>query len=50
VGSGWWRNSDTLNGALVDAALWIASSEAPKRTHREALGAFQALLEGLLQR
>ncbi|MCU0659842.1 MAG: TetR/AcrR family transcriptional regulator [Polyangiaceae bacterium] len=39
-----------LNGALVDAALWIASSEAPKRTHREALGAFQALLEGLIRR
>lgn len=36
-----------VNGALVDAALWIAGSERPETTHGVALTAVDVLLAGL---
>lgn len=36
-----------INGALVDAALWIAASDRPEATHRAALDAVEVLLTGL---
>lgn len=36
-----------LSGAMMDAALWIASSEAPEQVVGRAQGAVDVLLEGL---
>lgn len=36
-----------LNGALINAALWIASDPDPARAHAGAIAAFDQLLDGL---
>ncbi len=36
-----------VNGALLEAALWIAESPDPPSTHHRALAGLDALLEGL---
>ena len=36
-----------LNGASSHAATWIAASDEPERTSRQAVATFRALLEGL---
>jgi len=38
-----------VNGALLGAAMWIASAEDPPATSRKAIEAFQALVTGLLR-
>jgi AcrR family transcriptional regulator len=38
-----------LNGAALNAALWIAASEHPKKTFPKAVAAFECLAGGLLQ-
>jgi len=38
-----------LNGAALNAALWIAASEHPNRTFTKATKAFKCFAEGLLQ-
>lgn len=37
-----------INGAALNAALWIASSEDPKAVHPKAVEAFRCLVNGLL--
>lgn len=37
-----------INGAALNAALWIASSEDPKAVHPKAVEAFHSLVNGLL--
>jgi AcrR family transcriptional regulator len=37
-----------LNGAMLEASLWIPNSPEPKETSRKAVGALRAFLEGLL--
>lgn len=39
-----------LNGAALDAALWIAASDDPQAVKAKAVEAFRALAEGLLAR
>lgn len=39
-----------LNGATLNAALWIANAPAPEATSRKAIQATKALLQGLLAR
>ena len=39
-----------LNGAALDASLWIAASDDPRAVKAEAVEAFRALAEGLLAR
>ncbi|QCI64009.1 TetR/AcrR family transcriptional regulator [Phreatobacter stygius] len=36
-----------LNGAMLQAALWIAHAQDPQATSEKAVGAFRALLDGL---
>ena len=36
-----------VNGALVDAALWVAAADDPRETLGRALGAVETLLSGL---
>jgi AcrR family transcriptional regulator len=36
-----------VNGASIHAALWIASSDDPRATSKEAVAAFRVLLDGL---
>ncbi|MCT9165250.1 TetR family transcriptional regulator [Acinetobacter baumannii] len=38
-----------LNGAAMNAALWVASSEYPEQVLREALNAFQIFASGFLK-
>ncbi|MGB3165889.1 MAG: TetR/AcrR family transcriptional regulator, partial [Alteraurantiacibacter sp.] len=40
--------SRLLNGAALNAALWVAASEDPSQTLPKAQGAFRLLAEGLL--
>lgn len=37
-----------LNGAALDAALWVAASEAPEAVMADAVAAFEALASGVL--
>lgn len=37
-----------INGAALNAALWIASSDDPKAVHPKAVEAFRCLVDGLL--
>ena len=37
-----------LNGAMLQASLWIANAQDPEATSKKAVKAFKALLEGLL--
>ena len=37
-----------LNGAMLQASLWIANAQDPAATSKKAVGAFKALLDGLL--
>ena len=39
-----------LNGAMIDAALWIAASADPAAASKRTAGAFGLLLDGLLRR
>ncbi|HWA48647.1 MAG TPA: TetR/AcrR family transcriptional regulator [Dongiaceae bacterium] len=39
-----------LNGAALNAALWVAASEKPKDVLKKAVATFRALAEGLLAR
>ena len=39
-----------LNGAALDASLWVAASDDPQAVKAEAVKAFRALAEGLLAR
>jgi len=38
-----------LNGAAMNAALWVASSENPAQVLSQALQAFEALASGFLK-
>ncbi|ETX26981.1 TetR/AcrR family transcriptional regulator [Roseivivax isoporae] len=38
-----------LNGAALNAALWVAASDDPEATLRKALAAFECLAEGALK-
>ncbi|PIL55437.1 TetR family transcriptional regulator, partial [Acinetobacter baumannii] len=38
-----------LNGAAMNAALWVASSEYPEQVLPEALNAFQIFASGFLK-
>lgn len=42
--------SRLLNGAALDAALWVAASDEPNATLPKAIAAFKALSSGLLSR